>query len=312
MIETTTMTRPAAGERQRRSGLALRAVRPYLYILPALLFIGLFIYWPLIQVIYLSFLKWNLISPDREWVGMANYAKVVQHRDFVPMLWQSLQYILIALLGNFLLPVLLAMLTLQVSSRASDVYQSLLFTPTVVATAVAALLWQWIYSPSGGLLNEALGALHLPTPNWLNDPTYALGSVGLVAVWKFLGFNYLIALAGLKAIPQDFLEAARVDGATGWRLVQSVILPMLAPTLLFIALTSALQALPNVFVPIQIMTAGGPSNASTNLVYSVYESGFRLFQIGRASAEAVLTVILLGGIAYWYFRLLDRRTQYDR
>lgn len=309
MIETTTIS-SAVPARVRRSRSVSGLLKPYLYILPAVVFIGLFIYWPLIQVIYLSFLKWNLISPDREWVGLANYSKVIQHRDFLPMLVQSLQYILIALAGNFVLPVALAMLTLQVSSRASDVYQSLLFTPTVVATAVAALLWQWIYSPSGGLLNEALGALNLPTPNWLNDPSYALGSVGLVAVWKFLGFNYLIALAGLKAIPRDFLEAARVDGATGWKLVRTVILPMLAPTLLFIALTSALQALPNVFVPIQIMTAGGPSNASTNLVYSVYESGFRLFQIGRASAEAVLTVMLLGGIAYWYFRLLDRRTHY--
>lgn len=311
-MTSTAIDRPACRPGRRRFGHRFSVAKPYLYILPALLFIGVFIYWPLVQVAYLSFLKWNLISPDREWVGLKNYTTVTQHRNFLPMLLQSLQYILIALLGNFLLPVGLAILTLQVSARSSDVYQSLLFTPTVVATAVAALLWQWIYAPSGGLLNEALAALHLPTANWLNDPTYALGAVSMVAVWKFLGFNYLIALAGLKAIPRDYLEAARIDGATGWSLLRGVMIPLLAPTLLFIALTSALQALPNVFVPIQIMTAGGPSNASTNIVYSVYETGFRLFQIGKASAEAVLTVILLGAVAYWYFRLLDGKTQYDR
>lgn len=298
-------------QKQRSRGRALGAATPYLYILPALLFIGLFIYWPLIQVMYLSVLSWNLISPDREWVGIDNYASLVRAGVLTRLVVQSLQYILIAMLGNFLLPVGLAMLTLQVRSRASDMYQSLLFTPTVVSTAVGALLWQWIYLPSGGLLNELLEAVGLSGVNWLNNPSTALPSVGVVAVWKFLGFNYLIALAGLKAIPRDFLEAAKVDGAVGWQLIFGVVLPLLGPTLLFIALTSALQALPNVFVPIQIMTGGGPSNATTNLVYSVYETGFRLFQIGKASAEAVLTMILLGGLAYWYFRLLDQRTQYD-
>jgi sn-glycerol 3-phosphate transport system permease protein len=221
-------------------------------------------------------------------------------------------YMLIALLGNFLLPVGLAMLTLQVGRRYTDLYQSLLFTPTMVAVSVGSLLWQWIYLPTGGLLNTLLSVFGLPEVNWLNNPDTALGAVGVVAAWQFMGFNYLISLAGLMAIPREYLEAARIDGATGWPLLRSVIIPLLMPTLLFVALTSILQSLPNAFVPIEILTRGGPSESSDNLLYTIYQDGFHFFQVGKASAEAVVTILLLGGAAIWQFRILDRSLSYER
>ncbi|MBA3415833.1 MAG: sugar ABC transporter permease [Chloroflexia bacterium] len=165
---------------------------------------------------------------------------------------------------------------------------------------------------AGGLLNGALGLAGLGDVNWLNNPSTALGAVGVATAWKFLGFNYLFALAGLRAIPRDPVEAAQVDGAGSWALLTGIVLPLLAPTLLFLGLTTVLQALPNTFVPIQILTRGGPSDASTNLLYAVYQDAFQFFAIGRASAEAVLLLLLLGGLAVWQFRLLERRLDYDR
>lgn len=300
--------KPAPGVR----ALKLWAVRPYLYVLPALLFIGVFIYWPLIQVTYLSLFQWNLVSPNRTYVGFENFLVLLKDPAFFRVMLQSLWYILIALLGNFLLPVGLAMLTLQVSERNTDLYQSLLFAPTVVATSVGALLWQWIYLPTGGLLNAGLDVINLPGGNWLNDPKTALGAVGVVAAWKFLGFNYLISLAGLKAIPAEYLEAARVDGAAGWPLLRWVVVPLLGPTLIFIMLTAIIQSLPNAFIPVQILTRGGPSDSSNNLLYSIYQDGFQFFQIGKASAESVLTLILFAGAAIWQFRILERNLEYDR
>lgn len=288
------------------------ALKPYLYLLPALLFLGLFIYWPLVQVTILSFFRWNLISPRMQFVGLENYASLLTDPGFYGVLFQTLLYILIALLGNFLLPVGLAMLTLLVGRRYTDLYQSLLFVPTVVAVSIGALLWQFIYLPTGGLLNSLLSVFGLPEVSWLDNPSTALAAVGVVAAWQFMGFNYLIALAGLMAVPKEYLEAARVDGATGWPLLRSVIIPLLMPTLLFIALTSILQALPNAFVPIEILTRGGPSESSDNLLYAIYQDGFQVFQVGKASAEAVLTILLLGGAAIWQFRILDRSLSYER
>jgi len=299
-------------ERTSRKEYWKGATQPYLYLLPALLFLGLFIYWPLVQVTILSFFRWNLISPNGTFVGLDNFASLLTDPKFFGVLLQTLLYIFIALLGNFLLPVGLAMLTLQVGRRYTDLYQSLLFTPTMVAVSVGALLWQWIYLPTGGLLNTLLSVLGLPEVNWLNDPDTALGAVGVVAAWQFMGFNYLISLAGLRAVPREDLEAARIDGATGWPLLRWVIIPLLMPTLLFVALTSILQALPNAFVPIEILTRGGPSDSSDNLLYTIYRDGFQFFQVGEASAEAVVTILLLGGAAIWQFRILDRSLNYER
>jgi ABC-type sugar transport system permease subunit len=152
----------------------------------------------------------------------------------------------------------------------------------------------------------------LPEVNWLNNPDTALGAVGVVAAWQFMGFNYLISLAGLMAVPKEYLEAARIDGATGWPLLRWVIIPLLMPTLLFVALTSILQALPNAFVPVEILTRGGPSESSDNLLYTIYQDGFQFFQVGKASAEAIVTILLLGGAAIWQFRILDRHSSYER
>lgn len=173
--------RPGARRRKRSSA------RPYLYLLPALAFLGLFVYAPVALVVALSFFDWNMVSPSAEFVGPANFTALLSSVDFFRILLQSLLYVVLALAGGFLLPVGLAMLTLRVGGRASGLYQGLLFTPTVVATAVGAILWQFVYLPTGGPLNEALSVVGLPGANWLGDPRTALPAVGVMAAWKHLG-----------------------------------------------------------------------------------------------------------------------------
>lgn len=311
-LEPGGRTTPHAGKGSRTARAALSA-RPYLYLSPALLFLGLFVFGPVVLVAVLAFFEWNLISTSAPFVGLGNFSTLLGDPEFYRVLLQSGAYVLVALLGNFLLPVGLAMLTLQVGRRQADLYQALLFTPTVVATAIGALLWQFAYLPTqGGPFNALLSAFGLPAIDWLGGAATAVPAVGLVAAWKHMGFNYLVALAGLVAVPKDVLEAARVDGATGWPFVRFVIVPLLMPTILFLALTTVVQALPNAFVPIEVLTGGGPSGASNNLVYDVYRNGFRFFQIGKASAEALLLMALLGAVAVWQFRVLDRNVTYDR
>lgn len=282
------------------------------YALPAGLFLGVFVGWPVLRVCYLSLFEWNLISPTKTFVGLGNFAGLFGSAEFFRVLLQSLLYVGVALLGNFLLPLVLAGLTLRVGGRCVGLYQSLLFTPAVVAVSVGALLWQWIYLPTGGLLNGLLSVFGLSGGNWLNDDRTALSAVGVVAVWKFMGFNYLIALAGLTAVPKEYLEAAKTDGAAGWPLLRWVLVPLLMPTILFVMLTAILQALPHVFVPVEVLTRGGPSNASNNLLYTAYQDGFQFFRVGTASAESVLILALFGGAAVWQFSILDRHSSYDR
>lgn len=310
--------RHGPGRRAKRPARAVqkrgtrRAAQAYFFLLPALVFLGIFVYWPVLLTALLSMFEWNLISPNATFVGLENFVSLLTSAEFLRILAQSVLYVLLALLGGFLLPVGLAMLTLMVPRRHADLYQALLFTPTVVATSVGALLWQFIYLPTGGLLNASLSLFGVEGGNWLNDPNTVIPAVGVVAAWNTMGFNYLIALAGLMAVPKEQLEAARVDGATGLPFVRFVLIPLLMPTILFLGLTTVLQALPNAFVPVEILTGGGPADASNNLLYDVYRNGFRFFQVGTASAEAVLLMLLLGGFAVWQFRLLDRTVTYDR
>lgn len=279
-------------------------------LVPTIVLFGLFVYWPVLQVLILSFFNWNLISPNRTFVGFDNYEMLFHSDVFLALLWQSLLYIVIAVVGNFIVPLVLAALTLSVGRRTSGAYQALYFTPTVIATSVAALLWSWIYIPVGGLLNSLLDVFNISGHNWLNDPNWALVSVGAVSVWKFLGFNFLISLAGLRAVPPTYLEAAKIDGANLWSTWRYIMIPLLTPTLVFLALTTILQALPNAFIPIQILTQGGPSGVSNNILYAVFEDSFQFFQIGKSSAEAIVMMLLLGGLAIWQFRILDKRLDY--
>lgn len=279
----------------------------YLYLLPALLVLGVFTFWPLLHTVWISFNDWNLVSGEHHLVGLKNYQALLADPAFRQTLLQSGAYLLLGLLGNGLLPLGVALLTLQVSERESEFYQSLLFLPTVVAVSVGTLIWLWFYLPAGGLFGKLWqGITHCSpacsSPNWLGDPRTALGSVALVGAWKFFGFNYLIALAGLRAIPKDVLEAARVDGAAGWNLLSRIILPLFAPTGLFLLVSAALSSLENTFVPVDVLTAGGPSGKTSHLMYAVYQDAFRFFRAGRAAAEAVLLIVLFGGLVLWQLR----------
>ncbi|MBF6595608.1 MAG: sugar ABC transporter permease [Thermaceae bacterium] len=295
-----------------RRGQPNKGLTPYLYLAPALLVLLLFVYYPLLSTFYISFHEWNLVSTKRTWVGLENYHTLLTNPDFGRLLVQSGMYVLLALLGNFLLPVGLALLTLQVREREGEVYQSLLFAPTVVAVSVGSLVWLWFYLPAGGVFNGLLSHLGLPPQTWLSNAATALPAVSLVAVWKFLGFHYLIALAGLRAIPRDLLEAARVDGAYGVVLLLRVVLPLFGPSALFLFLSTVIQALEYAFIPIEVLTVGGPFGSTSNLMYAVYQDGFKFFRAGLASAQAVLMMALFAGFILWQFRLLEQGVRYER
>ncbi len=287
-------------------------VKPLWFVVPVFIPLALFVFYPLFRTVYISFFEWNLVNPKREFIGFENYTEILRQPEFITMLLQSLYYMGLALIGNFLLPIGLALLTLQVSSREAEIYQTLLFIPAVIAVSIGTLIWLWFYLPAGGLFNAILGAWQLPRPAWLNDPSLALPAVALVANWKFLGFHYLIALAGLRAIPKEFLEAARVDGASGWNLIAFVVLPLFAPSAIFLLVSTLLQSLEQVFVPIEVLTVGGPAGATDNLMYSVYNEGFKFFRAGRAAALSVFLIAAFAALIYWQFRLLEKRVTYER
>ena len=257
----------------------MRHISPYLYLTPALIFIALFVFYPLVGSIRNSFYQGNLINPTRQFIGFQIYIDVFADDFFYTILWQSAIYLILALLGAFVVPIVLALFAFQLNEREIDIYQSSMFLPTVIATNVAVLVWVWFYLPAGGLVATLLETFNLPPPNLLKDPSLALPALSVVANWKVMGFHFLIALAGLKAIPREYIEAAVVDGAQGWALMTRVVLPLFSPTALFLFIITLIQGLDQVFVPIEVMTRGGPSNATNNLMYAIYQEGFKAIPV---------------------------------
>lgn len=298
---------------QAHSRFSLRWLVPYLYVAPAMIAIGLFVYLPLGRAIQLSFFQGNLLNPFREYVGLGNYQIVLTSPMFHQVMIQSGLYMLFALIGSVLVPVSLAFLTLQLSNREIDFYQSALFLPTVIAFNVVVLIWAFFFLPTpNGLFNRITSFFGYAPNAWLKDPLLALPSIALIANWKLMGFHFLLAIAGLKAIPKEYMEAAAVDGASGWALIRHIVLPLFAPTGLFLVTITLINAMDAVFTPIRVLTEGGPNNATNNLMYAVFSEGFRFFRLGHASAMSVILIVLFGGLIYLQYRLLDRRIQYDR
>lgn len=302
-------SRAEAASHDRR-GAAWRRMRPYACTVPALVLLIVFLFLPLVLAAVLSLFEWNLITPAPTWIGLDNYRGLFTP-EFGTLAVQSLQCVVLAVLGSFVLPVALAVFTRWVGPRSAALYQAVLFTPTVIAAAVAGLVWQFLLLPGVGPVDALLDHLGLGSHDWLSSPQTALPAVSVIATWKFLGFNYVVALAGVSAVPAPQMEAARIDGASVFQLVRHVMLPMMAPTLLFLLLTTVLQALPNVFVFIQVITQGGPSGASNNLLYESYRDAFQQLAVGPGAATSVVLVVVLAATAIWQFRLLDRRVHYD-
>jgi ABC-type sugar transport system permease subunit len=193
---------------------------------------------------------------------------------------------------------------------ARGLFRTIFLAPVAISSAMAAMLWVFFYNPSAGLINYVLELFHVTGPNWLGHGTPALIAVSIVTVWKELGFNVIFFLAGLAAIPNDVREAAEIDGANAWSRFWRIILPMLSPTMLFVAVVSMISSF-QAFGQIHILTQGGPAGATSTLVYNLYRDAFQNFQTGSASAQAVVLFLLMLAATAVQFYVAKKRVHFD-
>ena len=305
----------AAVPQERPAGLTryrlTEAVLPYLFLLPVVALMLIFIYWPLVYSVYLSFFDWNFVSPDKTWVGLDNYTRLLDNARFLQSVRQTGIYILALVPLQVFLPLGLALLLWPIrKARTQSAYRIMLFSPTVVAYSVGALLWLWIFNPLIGVLNQVIVYLGGERVNWLANPRTAIWCVIIVAAWKSLGFNLLLYLAALEAVPVDYIEAAQVDGASGWQIIRSIRWPLITPTFFFVLVTTVIAVNDEVFGAINVLTDGGPFNKTSNTVYSLSLQGFRFSQIGTASAVSLIIFVGTVLLTWLQFRFVERHVHY--
>ena len=283
-------------------------LRPYSMVAPAIIVFAMFFIYPIFYMMYLSLFDWNFVSPTKTFVGIQNFVDLLSEPDFRQVLWNTTLYTVLTVTLTTGLSLFMA-IWLNRSGFFYGLVQGAIFSPHIISLVSISLLWSWLMDPEYGLLNWVIGLFGFGKLEWLSHPSTSLISLVIVAVWKGLGYNTLVFIAGLQSIPQDIYEAASLDRSRPWTTFTRLILPMLSPTIFFLVIINLIGSF-QVFETIAIMTQGGPVNSTNTLVYYIYEAGFRFFKIGYASAAGVILLFIVGILTIVYFRLLSSRVHY--
>ncbi len=282
---------------------------PYLLVAPQLAVTIVFFFLPAGQALWQAFRMEDPFGLSSTFVGLENFRDLLASAEYLNSFYVTAVFsVLVAVIG-LSVSLLLAVLANRVV-RAAGFYRNLLIWPYAVATAVAGVLWLFLFSPSVGILAVYLMEAGIPWNPRLNSND-AMALVVLASVWKQISYNFIFFLAGLQAIPRSLIEAAAIDGATPMRRFWSIAFPLLSPTTFFLLVVNVIYAFFDTFAIIDIMTQGGPGTSTSILVYQVYTTGFRGLDIGSSAAQSVILMAIVVALTVVQFRYIDRRVNYS-
>ncbi|KKX33019.1 sugar ABC transporter permease [Rhizobium sp. LC145] len=277
---------------------------------PALVLMTLFIILPVVAVLVLGFTDFELGYDDFRFVGFENYAELFSDRTFRISLWNTLAYAAIVTPFSILIGLGIAML-IESETKGRAFFRTIYFLPVASLLVAMATVWQYMLHPSIGPVNMALALFGIQGPNWLGSSSTVLLSLAIVGIWQSVGFNMVLFLAGLTAIPRELYAAAEVDGArSAFDRFRLVTWPMLGPTTLFVVVISIINSV-KVFETVKTLTEGGPNKASEVLLFTIYQEGFVYLRVGYASAMTVVFLAILVALMFLQYRVLDRQVHYS-
>ena len=283
----------------------------FLFLLPSVFFFVVFSYWPLLQNLYLSFFSWNMVSPNMTFVGIENYTAVLGSEELIKILANTVVFVAIMLVLNFVLPYLFSFVLGHLIERGKGFYRSTLFMPATLSLAVASILFLWIYNPLAGPLSIVLSWFDLESPRWFKENWLVIFAICTIIGWKVFGYNLIVMLAAMLAVPKEMIEAAKLENASNWQIFKQIIVPMTSSTAIYVFTITVVFGLQYVLVPVNMLTQGGPDQGSSNLVYIIYQYAFVFFQTGKSAAFAIITMICY--IAFLLFRTkyLEKKVYYE-
>lgn len=285
------------------------AVEAYILILPTILGLIAFTASPVVASLYFSFTRWNLLSAPH-WQAFDNYIELFTND---PLFWITIKNTALYVLGTVPTGTILALLlaiALNQKIRMVAVFRTIYFLPVVSSVVAISVLWLWLYQADFGLINQMLRSLGFRGVRWLSSVTWAMPAIIIMSIWHGLGYNIVIFIAGLQGIPQDYYEAATVDGANAWHKFFKITLPLLSPVTFFVITLSVINSF-QVFAQAYVMTQGGPVNATKTIVYYLYQQGFMHFHMGYASALAYVLFVIIVGMTLFQFWFQRRWVHYE-
>jgi len=255
---------------------------PYFYLLPTLIGLIVFTAGAVVMSFAISFTKWDVINPPK-WVGFDNYLIIFQSEMFWKIFGNTFYYVALNVPFSLVIPLLIAVVMNQ-KLKGIKIFRTIYFLPVVSSVVAVALVWSWLYKPEYGLLNYFLNYFFgIDGPRWLEDEAWAMPAMVIMTVWKGLGYNMILFLAGLQNIPESLYEVSEIDGASGLRKFFKITLPLLSPTTFFVFIITIINSF-QVFEQTYILTKGGPANATLTLSYYIYQNAFFYLRMGYSSA----------------------------
>ena len=283
----------------------------FLFLLPSVFFFAVFSYWPLLQNLYLSFFSWNMVSPTMKFVGAENYTAVLGSEELIKILINTVAFVAILLVLNFVLPYLFSYVLGHLVTRGKAFYRSTLFMPATLSLAVASILFLWIYNPLAGPLSIVLSWFDMESPRWFKENGLVIFAICTIIGWKIFGYNLIIMLAAMLSVPKEMIEAAKLENASNWQIFKQIIIPMTSSTAIYVFTVTVVFGLQHVLVPVNMLTQGGPDQGSSNLVYIIYQYAFVFFQTGKSAAFAIITMVFYIAFLLFRTRYLEKKVYYE-
>jgi multiple sugar transport system permease protein len=285
-------------------------VAGWMFVAPALIVIGLFFVLPVASALLLSLTDFDLYAlanpAHLRFVALDNYLELLRTPIFWKALWNTSYFVVVGVPLSIAVSLAAALLLDSQLARAKAFFRTALFAPVVTTLVAVAVIWRYLFHTSYGLVNWALGHVGVSPVDWLGDPRWAMPTIIGFAVWKNFGYNMVILLAGLQAIPRELYEAARIDGASTWRQIVHITLPALGPVLLVVSVITV-SGYFQLFAEPYVMTRGDPLQSTVSVLYFMFEEGFRWWNLGRASAVAFMLFLVILGATTLLLRAGRRR-----
>ncbi|GAM14746.1 carbohydrate ABC transporter permease [Mesobacillus selenatarsenatis] len=306
------MKADAASTPPKQFGLwrkSLNARTALLYLFPSILLFSVFIFYPMFRTIYLSFFLTDQQGAAALFVGFENYAYLFESREFRNSIKATVLFVLYTVPTGVIIALFLSLIANE-KLKGIGFFRTVYSSTMGISVAASSVVWLFLFHPSIGMFNRLLNVMNLPGVQWLLDPDWALVSISISTIWMNIGFSFLILLGGLQNIDEYLYESAKIDGAGYWYQLRRITIPMLSPTLFFIITISLINAF-QTFGQVDILTKGGPSQATNLIVYSIYREAFINYQFGTASAQAVFLFICILIVTILQFKLGEKKVHYQ-
>jgi len=287
-----------------------RKIAPYLLLIPTFLVVGLFIYWPAVYSFNLSFHRLAPFGNRTIFVGWKNFSRLFAWSEYTNTVIVTVAYVTLSVAITVIISLFLAMLLNQ-KIPGVRLYRTFIFAPYAISPAIAGVLWTFLLNPVVGHVNYFLTKTFGIQVEWLTTKPYAFYSIVFATVWKMMPFDVIFYLAGLQSIPDELLESSIIDGASLWKRIRHIIIPLLSPITFYVVIMNIITTMFAAFAIIDVMTKGGPANSTTTMIYRLYLDAFAFQKTGIAAAESVILFLIMSVVTIFYFLLVEKRVHYQ-